>query len=358
MGHGNFRKWGLPFIALGGALIALVVVFWSQRKVPTPPILFPPPTSPYVSSIAGAGIIEASSLNISIGTPFTQIVTKVFVKEGDKVKLGDPLFRIDIRSLEAQARAAFASVQLALVTVEDKKTQVSFYERLHDKTSASEQAYSQTVYALKEAQENYNVAVANYAAVLTDIEKSTITSPLDAFILQVNTAVGEIAITQTIPQAPTVSFSTTQAPLILLGSILPPHIRIDVDENDAWRYSCGARATAFVRGNSNIHFPLKFVRVEPYIIPKVSFTGATSERIDTRVLQLIYAFEWCDYPIYVGQILDIFIEAEPFSSSSTYTGWQSVLPSQGHEESRPASQCGVVSGLILKDTKQSPQVLR
>jgi HlyD family secretion protein len=55
---------------------------------------------------------------------------------------------------------------------------------------------------------------------------------------------------------------------------------------------------------------MKFVRLEPYIIPKRSFTGDTIERVDTRVLQVLYEFEKGDLPIYPGQVLDIFIEAE------------------------------------------------
>lgn len=76
----------LPIIAVVGALFGLLVVFWTQKKTPVAPILFPPAVSPYTAWIAGAGIVEASSRNISIGSPFNQIVTEVFVKEGDYVK--------------------------------------------------------------------------------------------------------------------------------------------------------------------------------------------------------------------------------------------------------------------------------
>jgi HlyD family secretion protein len=81
-----------------------------------------------------------------------------------------------------------------------------------------------------------------------------------------------------------------------------------------WRYKEGSAATAFVRGNSTINFPLKFRRIEPYIIPKSSFTGETIERIDTRVLQVLYDFEKGDLPVFAGQILDVFIESEPIEN--------------------------------------------
>src|SRR5271154_2438172 len=96
------RKYLLPIIAVAGALIALLVVFWSQKKEVSPPIPYPAPQSPYVHAVYGAGIIEASTENIAIGVPFIEIVTDVYCIEGDTVKAGDPLLKLDTRLLEAQ----------------------------------------------------------------------------------------------------------------------------------------------------------------------------------------------------------------------------------------------------------------
>jgi HlyD family secretion protein len=56
---------------------------------------------------------------------------------------------------------------------------------------------------------------------------------------------------------------------------------------------------------------LRFVRVEPYVVPKKSLTGGSNERVDTRVLQALYAFERGNLPVFVGQQMDVFIEAGP-----------------------------------------------
>ena len=63
-----------------------------------------------------------------------------------------------------------------------------------------------------------------------------------------------------------------------------------------------------MRGSPETAYPLEFVRVEPYVIPKKSLTGDNTERVDTRVLQVIYALDAADKPIYVGQQLDVFID--------------------------------------------------
>jgi HlyD family secretion protein len=83
----------------------------------------------------------------------------------------------------------------------------------------------------------------------------------------------------------------------------------NVDENDAWRVRNNAEAVGYLRGNNQIRAPLKFVRFEPFVVPKMSLTGDSTERVDTRVLQVIYSFERGDLPIYIGQQMDVYIDA-------------------------------------------------
>lgn len=305
------RKYFLPILAIIGALFGLFIVHWSQKETPTPPILFPPALPPYPNAIAAAGIIEASSQNISIGTPFNEIIKKIYVVEGDHVKKEDLLFELDLRIFEAQLKTAQKAVDLAQVELEDKKKQYSFYMRLKDNKAVSEQIYEQAYYATLQAESNLNVALANLHEIEVNIQRSTIRAPIDGEILQVNIHVGEIA-----PIIPFISAQSTwltaaNGTLILMGAVVPLQVRVDIDEDDAWRFEKGADATAFVRGNRNIHFPLRYLRTEPYIIPKTSFTGETVERVDTRVLQVLYQFDKAELPIYPGQILDIFIKTKP-----------------------------------------------
>jgi hypothetical protein len=105
-----------------------------------------------------------------------------------------------------------------------------------------------------------------------------------------------------------------QTPLMMLGDVGRLHVRVDVDENDAWRLRSDAPAVAFVRGNRELKTALQFVRTEPYIVPKRSLTGDATERVDTRVLQILYSFERGNLPVYVGQQMDVFIEAPPLDA--------------------------------------------
>ena len=86
-------------------------------------------------------------------------------------------------------------------------------------------------------------------------------------------------------------------------------MRVDIDEYDIPRFITDAPARATLKGQPNDFFPLRFVRIEPYVVPKKSLTGDNTERVDTRVLQVIYAIDTGGKRLFVGQQLDVFIDA-------------------------------------------------
>src|SRR6185295_11148572 len=124
-------------------------------------------------------------------------------------------------------------------------------------------------------------------------------APTRGVVLQINVRAGEFA-----------PSGALQAPLMLFGKLERMHLRVDVDENDAWRFRKDAAAVAFVRGNRQMKTDLRLERVEPYVVPKRSLTGDSTERVDTRVMQAVYSFPRAALPVYVGQQMDVFIEVK------------------------------------------------
>lgn len=101
---------------------------------------------------------------------------------------------------------------------------------------------------------------------------------------------------------------TTAVPLILLGNLDKLHVRVDIDENDAWRFQREAQAVASIRGNPQFKTDLTFEYVEAYVVPKRSLTGESTERVDTRVMQVVYSFKRDKLPVHPGQLMDVFID--------------------------------------------------
>jgi HlyD family secretion protein len=96
--------------------------------------------------------------------------------------------------------------------------------------------------------------------------------------------------------------------LILLGNIDRLLVRVDIDENDAWRFHPRSPAVAFVRGNPELKVGLTYEYLEPYVVPKKSLTGDSTERVDTRVLQVVFSFRRSELAVYPGQLMDVYIE--------------------------------------------------
>jgi multidrug resistance efflux pump len=151
---------------------------------------------------------------------------------------------------------------------------------------------------LSVAQVAIDLAQAQLAQAETDLGRLTVRALVDGEVLQVNVHPGEYVAAQA-------------GALVVLGSVTRLHVRVDIDEHDIPRLPGElekAPARAMLRGDPGRRLPLRYVRVEPYVIPKKSLTGDNTERVDTRVLQVIYALEQCPRRVYVGQQLDVYIE--------------------------------------------------
>jgi HlyD family secretion protein len=150
---------------------------------------------------------------------------------------------------------------------------------------------------IKVAEATLKQAEAEVESIRIRIERLTVRALVDGEVLQVHVRPGQFAA------------MNWNEPLVVLGDVKTLHVRIDIDENDLPWFSPGAEAVATLKGRPAVKFPLEFVKFEPYVIPKKSLTGDNSERVDTRVLQAIYAIKGFPTPVYVGQQMDVYLRA-------------------------------------------------
>jgi multidrug resistance efflux pump len=192
------------------------------------------------------------------------------------------------------------------------------YEKMQetDARAVSRDEYDRRKFAMMTAEARVQQAKAELSAadaavtsVQTLIDRTVVRAPVDGEIMQVKVRPGEFAAAGAMP-----------TPLMLIGDVSKLHVRVDIDENDAWRLKRDAPARAFLRGNSQLSTDVTFVRVEPYVVPKRNLTGESTERVDTRVLQVLFAFDRDALPVYVGQQMDVFIEAPPVGEAMSMNG--------------------------------------
>jgi HlyD family secretion protein len=304
----------LPIIAVGSLAWAVSSVVSSQpkREITEPPVM--PPRTSFERTIAAIGLVEPSSEAIALGSHRNGVVEEVLVTLGEEVKAGQALIKLDTRDLEAElevgrALVVEAEAKRAVARAEETRARRNweFTEKLKDSRAISEEERTQRETALamvtahvESAEAACLLAKARLRVTETEMERSVVTAPIDGTILQVKVRAGEF-----VPAA-----LAGSAPWMTLGQTKVLHVRADVDEHEAWRVNPGARARAHVRGNPEIKVDLEFVRFEPLVVPKKSLTGDATERVDTRVLQVVYRVAGAvPERLFIGQQMDVFVEA-------------------------------------------------
>jgi multidrug resistance efflux pump len=344
-----WKKYLLPAASLGMLLFAILHVVRGQQTRPKLEPPDPPARVPFERAVAASGIIEAETENISVGSYLPGVVVEVFVKVGNEVEKGAPLFRLDDRALRAELgarKAALESARAQLLRLDamprpeevppsrakvaearenllDWEDQARRAEALHNTRAGTEEDLVRKRQGASVAREQLARAEADLklleagawqadrrvteAAVKQaeaqvvqteiELERLVVKALVPGEVLQVNVRPGEFV------GAP------PDKVLIVLGNVRQMHVRADIDEHDIPRFRPDATAVASPRGDPHQRLPLRFVRLEPYVIPKKSLTGDNTERVDTRVLQVIYCIERRgDRRVYVGQQLDVFLE--------------------------------------------------
>lgn len=295
------RGYILGGLAVLGMAVGAWVVVDSNRSPPQVPQASAAARAPFAAYVAGTGITEIGRGNIAVAASVAGVVETVYVKVGDRVAHGDPLFRVDGRDLQARLVVEQARVGQARAALERPQHKLQRYRALQQRDAGvvSAQMMSELQDDVDAARAALEAAGAVVGQTRVDIERLTVRAPADGQILQVNIRTGEYA-----------AADARATPPMLMGDDARMYLRVDIDESNAWRVRPAAAAVAYVRGNPSLQAPLRFEYIEPYVTPRTSLTGQATERVDVRVLQVVYSFEPGALPVYVGQQMDAFIQAQ------------------------------------------------
>lgn len=302
-------------IAAIGLAGGILFTFTKGNPPPPPPNqLTSPPDTPYSQAVSGTGIVEANSRNVAVGVFVSGIISEVKVNEGDKVKAGDVLITTDSRSANADVQmrekeliSSQAAVQTAKAAYDDEEDLQMRYDLLKGGVAISVTQQQRQMFATKKAKAQLEQAKANLEsskaaldAAKVMLDKHSVHSPISGEVLKIRVRAGEFA------QAGTQGLSP-----IVIGNTTPLHLRVQIDENDLWRFNNKAKAIAYLRSNKERKYELEFVRAEPLVQPKKQLSGDTAEQVDTRIMEVLYAITpQAEAPLYVGQQLDVFVDAE------------------------------------------------
>jgi HlyD family secretion protein len=350
-------------LSIIGILIGLVSAYiYGVEKKPLPPV-FNPASNPYAKGIYANGIIEsyqANGENINIYSEVPGVVLRIPVAEGESVHQGDKLLIMDdsvqrstaeqqksqaeaaralLEELKAQPRKenleiAAAQVEFAAANLKTSQDQLDKLRKSYElnpksvskndldnienavKTAKANLEVARKQYELTRAgawiydirnQENqYNALTKAYMASNALLAKYVIKAPADGVILAINAAVGSYIS----PQGTFDTYTQGFNPVLVMGSSQNYiGVRCYIDEILVHRLPQAPQmhAQMFIRG-TNIRIPLEYVRVRPYVSPKIELSNQRTERVDVRVLPVIFRFEKPkDMNIYPGQLVDVYI---------------------------------------------------
>ncbi len=349
-------------LSAAGILVGLIgaYVFGISRKAQPP--VFQPVSSPYPTAIYASGIIESdqgSGSNINIYPEVPGRITQVLAKEGQQVAAGTPLMMLDdsvqraaaaqlrlqseaayslLRELKAEPRPEnLAIAQSQVVQAEaNLKTARDQYDKDRASYDIDPRSISRNVldsaqdalgqadaalgvarrqyeltqagawsYDIENQQRSYDSLRQGYASANALLAKYAIRAPADGVVLSINGTPGGYVS----PQGVYSTYTQGQDPVIVMG---PPQVylavRCFVDEILVARLPSvfHIRAQMSIRG-TELKVPLEFVRVQPYVTPKIELTNERQEQVDVRVLPVIFRFRKQDAPVYPGEDVDVYI---------------------------------------------------
>jgi len=305
-------------LAILGVLLAIGSSYISGIPAKPQPPAFKPASNPYAKGIYANGIVEtaqSSGENVNVYPEVPGTVVKILVAEGQHVPAGTPLLILDDSVQRATTASAKAQIDVAKATSKNLQDQYSKLKAswVLDPRSVSKDILDTAENAVKGAKANLELTQKQYEAASALLAKYVIKAHSDGTVLSINSAAGSYISSQGVYDTYTGVFQ----PVMVLGNMKGDlAVRCYVDEILINRIPdpSAIQARMTIQG-TDINVPLKFVRIQPNVSPKIELSSQRTERVDVRVLPVIFSFEkQKGVSIYPGQLVDVYIGEKNSSS--------------------------------------------
>lgn len=301
--------------ALGIIAGVVSVIVYNQGIQVQPPIAVS--FNPYEAGVYATGILESdqeNGSNVNIYSEVSSRITDILVNNGEKITKGAPLIKLDDSVQQGIVEKDLASIRYYEANLFDLKEQLFKIQTSYELNpkSVSRNDLDNAINAVEIAEESVSVARAQYLSDKALLDKFTIYSPIDGTVLRIVPAIGDYS---AVGVGTWDTYTQSFLPPIQLGVISTNlQVRAYVDEILVPHLPMAEKleATLFVRGLQNRSIPLEFHSIQPFTIPNIELSNQRNERVDVRVLPIIFKFKKPDdINLFPGQLVDIYIKAKP-----------------------------------------------
>ena len=208
--------------------------------------------------LTGSGYIVTQHKYIVIGTKILGQIVAEPIEEGQRVKVGDLLARIDDRDYQSQLRQAYAERDLATANVKLKQARAERIRELHKEGVQSKDALddAENQLAVAEAELNKAVGAIDFAKFM--VSQTVIRSPINGVVLQKYRELGD-----TINFGGSIQAGGGATDIVQLADLSDLRCEVDINESDIAKVTMGTPATVIPDAYPDNPFAAQVVKIYP-----------------------------------------------------------------------------------------------
>jgi HlyD family secretion protein len=289
-------KWGIAGVVVAGVGAFFAITAARRGEKPTEVRIEAVDSRDLVASVTASGQVQPRT-KVDVAADISGRIVRLAVKEGQMVKRGDFLLRIDPEQYEAAVQRAEAGLSSAKAQAAQARANYLQAKRSYDrnmeirKTNAQlvseadiEQSRTQMEVneALLEASDhNVEQSSASVRDAKNSLGKTTILAPMSGRITRLVVEEGETAVPGT--------FNKEAATLLTISDMAVLETIVKVDETDVARISLGDSAVVQIDAFADTTFIGKVVEISHSSVRGASASGSTTEQaVDYEVrIQLL-----------------------------------------------------------------------
>jgi len=257
---GPTRRWltiGLP--AAGLLIVAVVLLATSGALGSAAPVRLTPAVM--VSPIRSGAVLIASGYVVAqrkaaVASKGTGRLVYLGVVEGDRVKTGQVLARIEDSDVRAQLAQAQANLDLSRAELRDAERTLVRERTLLDSNFTSQANYDAADARLERVKAGIAVASAALQSAQVALENTVIRAPFDGTVLTKNADVGEVV-------APLAGSAFSKSAVVTIADLGSLQVEADVSESNLEAISPGQPCEIVLDAYPDVRYPGYVAKIVP-----------------------------------------------------------------------------------------------